>query len=112
MKEVENTFTPEFINRIDDIIVFSPLSREDVKEITKMYISKIEETLNAQDKGIYVSDRALDHLVETGYSQKYGARFLKRTIDEKVKIPITLHWKEGSKFIVDVEDEKLVVHWN
>ncbi|MDY7030636.1 MAG: ATP-dependent Clp protease ATP-binding subunit [Thermodesulfobacteriota bacterium] len=112
MKEVENTFTPEFINRIDDIVVFSPLSREDVKKITKMYISKIEETLNAQNKGICVSERALDHLVGAGYSQKYGARFLKRTIDEKVKIPITLHWKEGSKFIVDVEDERLVVHWN
>jgi len=109
MKEVENTFSPEFINRIDDIIVFSPLSKENVRKIATMYIDKIEETLRARNKGIYVTNDALDRLIDIGFSPKYGARFLKRTIDEKVKIPITLHWKEGSRFILDVENGKLTV---
>ncbi len=112
LKEVENTFPPEFINRIDDIIVFSALSKKDVKRVTTMYIEKMRETLDAVDKGIEITDEALDYLVETGFSLKYGARFLKRTIDEKVKMPITLHWKEGSQFLVDVGGEGLTVRWN
>jgi ATP-dependent Clp protease ATP-binding subunit ClpA len=112
LKEVENTFSPEFINRIDDTVVFSPLAKEDVKKIATIYIKKIEESLEAQNKGIRVTDEALDCLVEDGYSLKYGARFLKRTIDEKIKIPITLHWKEGSHFAVDVENGDISVSWN
>ncbi len=112
LKEVENTFPPEFINRIDDIIVFSALSKKDVKRITTMYIEKMRGTLDAVNKGIEITDEALDYLVETGFSLKYGARFLKRTIDEKVKMPITLHWKEGSQFLVDVGGEGLTVRWN
>lgn len=112
LKEVENTFSPEFINRIDDIVVFSPLAKEDVKKIATMYIKKIEESLEAQNKGIRVTDEALDCLVEDGYSLKYGARFLKRTIDEKIKIPITLHWKKGSYFTVGVENGDILVSWN
>jgi len=110
LREVENTFPPEFINRIDDIIVFSPLSRGDVRRIATMYLGKIEETLNDHNKGIEVTDAALDYLVGAGFSSKYGARFLKRTIDEKVKIPITLHWKEGSQFVVDVDSGDIVVN--
>ncbi|OIP33973.1 MAG: hypothetical protein COZ68_00585 [Deltaproteobacteria bacterium CG_4_8_14_3_um_filter_43_13] len=112
LKEVENTFSPEFINRIDDIVVFSPLAKEDVKKIATMYIKKIGASLEAQNKGIRVTDEALDCLVEDGYSLKYGARFLKRTIDEKIKLPITLHWKEGSHFTVDVENGDILISWN
>ena len=50
-----------------------------------------------------------DYLVECGYSSRYGARLLKRTIDEKVKIPLTLKWKEGNEFIVDLRDDTLWV---
>ena len=109
---MEDTFPPEFINRIDDILVFSPLSKEDVKKITMIYIGKMERTLNNQNRGVEVTDNALDYLVETGFSPKYGARFLKRTIDEKVKIPITLHWREGSHFTVDAKREELLVKWS
>jgi ATP-dependent Clp protease ATP-binding subunit ClpC len=111
MKEVENHFTPEFLNRIDDIIVFSPLTREEVREITKRYLERTRQNLLAQGKDLQVSEAALDALVETGFSLKYGARFLKRRIDEKVKIPITLHWKEGSQFSVDAEAGEITVRW-
>jgi ATP-dependent Clp protease ATP-binding subunit ClpA len=104
MKEVENTFTPEFLNRIDDIVVFSPLTKEEVKEITKMYLDRINKQMKAKGKFMTVTDEVVDHLVEIGFSSKYGARFLKRTVDEKVKIPLTLKWKEGSEFVVDLKE--------
>jgi ATP-dependent Clp protease ATP-binding subunit ClpA len=109
MKQVENTFSPEFLNRIDDIIVFSPLTREEVKEIAKMYLDKINQQMKSKGKSMSVTEGAVDYLVEVGFSSKYGARFLKRTIDERVKIPLTLKWKEGSEFLIDVKNGELWV---
>jgi ATP-dependent Clp protease ATP-binding subunit ClpC len=111
MRHVENTFSPEFINRIDDIIVFSPLAEEEVEKITRMYLDKIRETMRQSQRDLVVSEQAVSYLARTGFSIKYGARFLKRSIDEKVKIPITLQWKEGRVFKVDVEDDKLSITW-
>ena len=82
MKEVENTFTPEFLNRIDDIVVFSPLTHEEVKDIAKMYLDRINQKMKTMGKSMRVTDEAVDYLVDVGFSPIYGARFLKRTIDE------------------------------
>ncbi|MBP1722281.1 MAG: ATPase with chaperone activity, ATP-binding subunit, partial [Deltaproteobacteria bacterium] len=60
-------------------------------------------------KSVTVTEEALDHLVDCGYSSKYGARFLKRTIDDKVKIELTLKWKQGNEFLVDMRDGRLWV---
>ena len=109
MKEVENTFAPEFLNRIDDIIVFSPLTQEEVKEIAKMYLDRINQQMKPMGKLMSVTEEAIDYLVEVGFNPKYGARFLKRTIDEKVKIPLTLKWKEGNEFIVDARADEIWV---
>lgn len=109
MKEVENTFSPEFLNRIDDIIVFSPLTREEVNRITVIYLNNIKRHMEENGKALDVSDAALDVLVDTGYSPKYGARFLKRNIDEKIKVPITLQWKEVSAFRVNAIGSDIVV---
>jgi ATP-dependent Clp protease ATP-binding subunit ClpA len=111
LKEVENHFSPEFLNRIDDIIVFSPLTREEVREITQRYLGRIRQSLASQGKSFVFTEAALDSLVEIGFSLKYGARFLKRRIDERVKIPITLHWKEGSAFFVDAPNGQVTVSW-
>lgn len=109
MKEVENTFSPEFLNRIDDIIIFSPLTREEVKRIAILYLNNIKRHMEENGKFLEIADAAVDALVDTGYSPKYGARFLKRHIDEKVKVSITLKWKEGSAFRVSVIDNEIVV---
>ncbi len=101
LKEVENTFTPEFLNRIDDIIVFSPLTREEVAQIARMYLDALRKVMLNDGRELSVTDTALDLLVDKGFSLRYGARFLKRRIDERVKIPITIHWKEGNHFVVD-----------
>ena len=111
LKEVENHFSPEFLNRIDDIIVFSPLTREEVKEIARRYLERIQDNLKDYGKTLRYDDAALESLVEIGFSLKYGARFLKRRIDEQIKIPITLHWKDSSEFRVERVEGQLLVRW-
>ncbi|MEK7773698.1 MAG: ATP-dependent Clp protease ATP-binding subunit [Deltaproteobacteria bacterium] len=109
LREVENSFSPEFLNRIDDIIVFSPLTRDEVKQLTAMYLDRIREHMEGYGKHMVSTERAVDALVDKGYSQKYGARFLKRHVDEKVKVPITLKWKEGDFFKVDIADDEITI---
>jgi len=106
---IERTFTPEFRNRIDEIVIFTPLTKEEVREIAHLYIGKIQRTMERQGKVVEVTDAALDLLTEKGFSSAYGARFLKRHIDQKVKLPITNEWKLAMKFIVDAEDGEIVV---
>lgn len=109
MKAAETRFSPEFRNRIDEIVVFSPLTMDEVREIAKLYLAKLKRQMERQGKHIDVTDAALNLLTEKGYSQTYGARFLKRHIDEKVKLPVTNSWKTSSHFQVDVEDNEIIV---
>ncbi|MFQ5329548.1 MAG: AAA family ATPase [Thermodesulfobacteriota bacterium] len=111
MKRVEHTFSPEFINRIDDITVFSPLTRDEVKKIAAMYLDTIGQQMGESGKELSVTEEALDILVDGGFSLKYGARFLKRHIDEKVKIPVTLNWQEGEHFRAEALEEEVVIRW-
>jgi ATP-dependent Clp protease ATP-binding subunit ClpC len=111
LKEVENHFSPEFLNRIDDIIVFSPLNEEEVEEITRRYLKRIQQNLALAGKSFQYTEAAVKTLAEIGFSLKYGARFLKRRIDEQVKIPLTLHWKEGEEFSADAQGGKLTLTW-
>jgi ATP-dependent Clp protease ATP-binding subunit ClpC len=112
LREAENHFSPEFLNRVDDIVVFSPLTEEEVKEIARRYLGAIEKTLATYGKSLEYTEAALETLSEMGFSLKYGARFLKRRIDERIKIPMTLHWKEGTQFRVEVLGGELSVSWN
>ncbi len=109
MKSAETRFSPEFRNRIDEIVVFSPLTMDEVREIAKLYLTKLKRQMERQGKHIEVTEAALNLLTEKGFSQTYGARFLKRHIDEKVKLPVTNSWKTSSDFQVDVVDGEIVV---
>ena len=109
LKAVENRFSPEFINRLDDVIVFSPLSFDEVKQIAVIYLESIRAAMAASGKTLAFSEASLNALAGTGFSVKYGARFLKRFIDEKVKMPITLRWRESDRFLVDEEGGEVVV---
>jgi len=111
VKEAERVFFPEFLNRIDDMIVFSPLTRDEVKEIAKMHLKKLKKRMIEENKGIEIRDEAIDILIDSGYSLKYGARYLKRVIDDMIKIPITLHWKEGNYFKVGTGDGHIAITW-
>ncbi|MCO6510513.1 MAG: ATP-dependent Clp protease ATP-binding subunit [Aridibacter famidurans] len=109
LKAAEQRFSPEFRNRIDEIVVFSPLTMDEVREIAKLYIDKVGRHMAKQGKSIEVTDAAIDLLTLKGFSPAYGARFLKRHIDQQVKLPITNLWKSAEKFVVDAKDEEIVV---
>jgi ATP-dependent Clp protease ATP-binding subunit ClpA len=109
MKAAEQRFSPEFRNRIDEIVVFSPLMMDEVRQIAELYLNKLRRQMEKQGKAFDVTERAIDLLTEKGFSPTYGARFLKRHIDEKVKLPITTMWKGASRFLVDVEDGEVVI---
>lgn len=108
MKAAEARFSPEFRNRIDEIVVFSPLTMDEVKQIAQLYLDKTRRQMKRQGKLFEVTEAAVEHVTEKGYSTQYGARFLKRFIDERVKLPITNMWKQSSRFVVDVEDDEIV----
>ena len=109
MKAAETRFSPEFRNRIDEIIIFSPLTMDEVREIAKLYLAKIQRNMERQGKVVEVTDEALNLLTEKGFSPAYGARFLKRHIDQKVKLPITNEWKAAIKFVVDAVEGEITV---
>jgi len=109
MKAAETRFSPEFRNRIDEIVVFSPLVMDEVREIAKLYLAKVKRNMERQGKSVEITENALNVLTEKGYSPAYGARFLKRYIDQKVKLPITNQWKAAMRFIVDAEENEIVV---
>jgi len=85
------------------------LTMEEVKEIANLYIAKVRKQMEKQGKFINVTDEAIDLLTLKGFSPAYGARFLKRHIDQKVKLPLTNLWKTGTQFEVAVQDGEVAV---
>jgi ATP-dependent Clp protease ATP-binding subunit ClpC len=109
MDELKRSFRPEFLNRIDEVIVFHSLSRDDVKSIVDMMMKRVREQLKAKDVDIELTDGAKELLAEKGYDPSLGARPLRRTIQRMVEDPLSekLLWKEfkaGQTIIVDVRD--------
>jgi ATP-dependent Clp protease ATP-binding subunit ClpA len=109
MRELERRFPPEFRNRIDEVVLFAPLTYDEVREISRKYLESVTLTLARVGKTIQVSDSALEVIVTKGYNVGFGARFLKRFIDEHIKLPISARWKEGSHFEVTEKAGELVV---
>ncbi len=85
MEEVKRAFNPEFLNRIDDVIFFHALSKEDMKKILEMMLSRVKDKLKSQGFTIQLSDEAKSHLLEKGFDPHYGARPLQRTIQRLVE---------------------------
>ena len=86
---LEQSFRPEFLNRIDEIIVFHPLSKEDVLEIVSIMLSQLNKHLESQQVQIEVTDAAKEFLAEEGYDPKFGARPLARAIRRHVENPLS-----------------------
>ncbi|TMS99207.1 ATP-dependent chaperone ClpB [Apilactobacillus kunkeei] len=85
---LKKSFKPEFLNRIDDIITFKPLSKKDVRQIVKHLIDQLGQRLNAQQIKIEVSDEALDWITDNGYDPQYGGRPLQRFVTRNVETPL------------------------
>ena len=109
MRELERRFPPEFRNRIDEIVLFSPLSHDEVREIAKHYLQQVALTLAKSGKTIEIDEAAMELVVTRGYSMAFGARFLKRLIDEQIKLPISARWKEGTHFTVSALNGEITV---
>ena len=108
-REMERRFSPEFLNRIDEVVLFSPLMPNEARAIAEQYLSVVSATLSKAGKTLEVDGDALDAIVTQGHSLAYGARFLKRVIDERIKLPISTRWQEASHFHVRLERGDVVV---
>jgi ATP-dependent Clp protease ATP-binding subunit ClpA len=94
--ELRNYFRPEFLNRVDDIIVFRPLSREDLVQIVDIQLRHVEDLLQARHLGLEVTPEARELLASQGYDPVYGARPLKRVIQRELQNPVALELLEGN----------------
>jgi ATP-dependent Clp protease ATP-binding subunit ClpA len=109
LRELERRFPPEFRNRVDEVVLFNPLTVDEVTKIARHYLAVVARTLEQSGRRLVVGPGALEKLVEEGHSLTYGARFLKRVIDDRIKLPISQRWKEGHDFVVRLRDGQLVV---
>ncbi len=115
-KALKKTFAPEFLNRIDDIIIFNPLEKEHIRQIIDIELEKLYKRIAENGYQLEITDRAKDFIAEKGYDQQYGARPLKRAIQKYVEDVLAeeildKHVHEGDKVILDYRegDEKPTV---
>ena len=114
MKELKNFFSPEFLNRIDDTILFNSLSPEDIKKITKIELDKLISRLQEMKYKISYDQSLVEHISKVGYDEIYGARPMKRAIQDQVEDFIseevlTERIKEGTPYVLKMEDEKVKI---
>jgi len=113
MDVVGNHFRPEFINRIDEAVVFHPLGREQIHAITLIQIDYLRSRLQERDIGLELSEQALDKLGEAGFDPVYGARPLKRAIQQQLENPLAQeilagNYAPGDVVSVDLDGDRLV----
>ncbi len=112
MEVVGSHFRPEFVNRIDDLVVFHPLGREHIRKIVDIQLAYLHERLADRDISIHLSDAARDKLADAGFDPVYGARPLKRAIQQQVENPLAQEilqgkFKPGDVIEVGVADDRL-----
>ena len=109
MDVIKETFRPEFLNRLDEIIVFTELNRDELMRIINLMLDEV--TAEAEQKGISISytDKAREFIIEKGYDPKYGARPLRRTIQRYIEDELTEQFflgniKPGDRITVDADE--------
>ncbi|HEY1374324.1 MAG TPA: AAA family ATPase, partial [Candidatus Binatia bacterium] len=110
---LQQAFKPEFLNRIDEVVIFNPLGREEIKHIVEIQLKRLERLLADRKISIEVTDAAKALLAERGYDPVYGARPLKRTIQRMIQDPLALRilngdFGEGDRIAVDAEGGDIV----
>ena len=113
MEEMKKSFRPEFLNRIDDIIVFAHLSKPEIREIVDLMLNDLFKRLESQQLTIEVTDEVKDYLGEAGYSEAYGARPLRRLIQKRIEDGLAEEilsgkYSSGNKIVLKLKDEKIV----
>ncbi|MBE0439366.1 MAG: ATP-dependent chaperone ClpB [Gammaproteobacteria bacterium] len=113
MEIVGQHFRPEFINRVDDVVVFHPLQREQIHAIADIQLAHLRQRLADRDMGLEVSSEALDLIAEAGFDPVYGARPLKRVIQQQLENPLAQdllsgRFKGGDVINVSVDNHRLI----
>ena len=114
MEQVSHHFRPEFINRIDESVVFHPLTQEQIRAIAQIQLQALTARLQEREIGIKISDAAMDLLGELGFDPVYGARPLKREIQQAIENPLAMsllagEFEAGDQIMVDIDDAR---HFN
>ena len=102
-EKLKGFFKPEFINRLDEIIVFKPLAKNDIRKIVDIQLAKLESRLKDHRIRLHVDDKARDELAEEGYDSEFGARPLKRVIRQQIENPLAIKLLDGS-----IKDDSVV----
>jgi ATP-dependent Clp protease ATP-binding subunit ClpB len=115
MEVVKKSFRPEFVNRLDDIIVFDRLQKEEIKEIVKIQVNNLKNILKDKNLTFSITDNAVEWLANKGFDQEYGARPLKRAIQKYIQNPIAnlildMKDKKLDQIKIDVDDDQLVLN--
>jgi ATP-dependent Clp protease ATP-binding subunit ClpB len=113
LEVVGQHFRPEFINRVDEMVVFHPLEQGQIRQIAVIQLGGLRKRLESHGFGLMVSDEALDLLAEAGFDPVYGARPLKRAIQHQIENPLAQRilageFASGDTIQVDVEDGRFV----
>ena len=108
MEELKKTFRPEFLNRIDEIIVFHSLKEDDVKKIVTIMVDDLEKRMYKLDVNIKVSEKAIDEICKEGFDSVYGARPLQRTITRVIEDQLAEELLKGSV----TKDDQILVDYN
>ena len=114
MELLKRSFRPEFLNRLDEIVTFKPLSEEEIDKIVEILLERLKKRLKAEGLTLIVTDRAKAHISDGGYDPVYGARPLKRFIQSHIETPIARYivsgaTKEGSEITLDYDGEQIII---
>jgi len=116
-RALKSTFRPEFLNRIDEIIMFSPLSVEDMERIVDLQMKEVQERLGEYNIKVELSEAARKWLAREGYDPAFGARPLRRAIQKYVESPLSVDllsgkYKDGATVLIDVDEEHNVLRFH
>jgi len=113
-KELKNHFTPEFLNRVDEIVVFNPLKEKEVSQIVEIELLKLTTRLEDMNYNITISDTVKEFISNVGFDEKYGARPIKRAIQEKIEDLISEEVLRGTiikdnPFVLEMKNEEELI---
>lgn len=117
MERMKSVFRPEFLNRLDEIIVFHSLNEDELGQIVELLVDQVKARINEQGLELELTENAKKQIIKEGYDPAFGARPLKRaiqrTIEDKVSEEILKgNIKTGDKVLVDIEEDHVVVRKN
>jgi ATP-dependent Clp protease ATP-binding subunit ClpB len=114
MEALRSNFRPEFLNRVDELIIFHSLNRSELRHIVQLQTNRLSERLADRKMALRLSESALDFLAEVGYDPVFGARPLKRAVQRELETPIAKailrsEFHNGDTIYVDIENERLAL---